>query len=255
MPCPTTSLARGSTLSAIRNPGRIAGLWYLLLVFIGPIRLIYIPEKLFVTGNATATANNIVTHEWLFRVGMVADLVGAVVLVYLTMAFYRLFEDVDRQLAVLVVILGGVMPALLYIVNVATDASALMVARGADFLNVFDKPQRDAFVLLLLRQHNHLDTAAEVLWGLWLAPLGLLVYRSRFLPRFLGIWLLFAAAAYVLISFIGELAPQFSDKAFLFAQPALFAEIALTLWLVIRGSGPGPSYDVESPLHLGATSR
>jgi hypothetical protein len=227
-------------VSAPRNPGRVAGLWYLLLVFLGPLRLIYIPEKLFVTGNAAATASNIIAHEWLFRFGMVADLLGAMVLVLLTMAFYRLFKDVDQQLAVLVVILGGVMPALLYIVNVATDASALMVARGADFLNVFDKAQRDALVLLILRQHSHLVTAAEILWGLWLAPLGMLVYRSRFLPRFLGVWLLFNALAYVLISLIGELAPQYSDTAFLFAQPALLAELALTLWLVIRGSGPKP---------------
>ena len=227
-------------MSAPRNPGRVAGLWYLLLVFLGPLRLIYIPEKLFVTGNAAATASNIIAHEWLFRFGMVADLLGAMVLVFLTMAFYRLFKDVDQQLAVLVVILGGVMPALLYIVNVATDASALMVARGAEFLNVFDKAQRDALVLLILRQHSHLVTAAEILWGLWLAPLGMLVYRSRFLPRFLGVWLLFNALAYVLISLIGELAPQYSDTAFLFAQPALLAELALTLWLVIRGSGPKP---------------
>jgi hypothetical protein len=227
-------------VSAPRNPGRVAGLWYLLLVFLGPLRLIYIPEKLFVTGNAAATASNIIAHEWLFRFGMVADLLGAMVLVFMTMAFYRLFKDEDQQLAVLVVILGGVMPALLYIVNVATDASALMVARGADFLNVFDKAQRDALVLLILRQHSHLVTAAEILWGLWLAPLGMLVYRSRFLPRFLGVWLLFNALAYVLISLIGELAPQYSDTAFLFAQPALLAELALTLWLVIRGSGPKP---------------
>ncbi|HEY2895635.1 MAG TPA: DUF4386 domain-containing protein [Gemmatimonadaceae bacterium] len=237
-------------MTASRNPGRVAGLWYLSLVFLGPLRLIYIPEKLFVTGNATATANNILGHEWLFRFGMITDLIGAVVLIYLTMAFYRLFEDVDQQLAVLVVILGGVMPALLYIVNVATDASALMVARGADFLNVFDKPQRDALVMLLLRQHGHLVTAAEVLWGLWLAPLGLLVYRSRFLPRFLGVWLLLNALAYVLISFTGELAPQYSDRAFFFAQPALLAELALTLWLVIRGSGPKPQLQRAAQVSL-----
>src|SRR2546430_14001932 len=105
---PTTEVTMTSTRNpAIRNriisnPGRVAGLWYLLLVFLGPLRLIYIPNKLFVTGNATATANNIVAHEWLFRFGMVADLCGAVVLIYLTMAFYRLFKDVDQQLAVLV---------------------------------------------------------------------------------------------------------------------------------------------------------
>ena len=227
-------------MTASRNPGRVAGLWYLSLVFLGPLRLIYIPNKLFVTGNATATTNNILAHEWLFRFGMITDLIGAVVLICLTMAFYRLFKDVDQQLAVLVVILGGIMPALLNFVNVATDASALMVAQGADFLNVFEKPQRDALVLLLLRQHSHLITAAEVLWGLWLVPLGMLVYRSRFLPRFLGVWLLINAVAYVTISVIGELVPQYSNRAFLFAQPALFGELALTLWLVIRGSGPKP---------------
>jgi hypothetical protein len=225
-------------MSVPRNPGRVAGLWYLALVFLGPLRLIYIPEKLFVTGNATATAENIAAHQWLFRFGMVDDLIAAVVLVYLTLVFYRLFKDVDQHLAVLVVILGGVMPGLLYFVNVATDESVLSIVRGADFLSVFDKPQRDALAMLLLRQHSHLNTAAEILWGLWLLPLGMLVFRSRFLPRFLGVWLLINGVAYVLLSFTGELMPEYSDKAFLLAQPALFGELALTLWLVIRGSAP-----------------
>jgi hypothetical protein len=114
-------------MSSTHNPGRVAGFWYLLLVVIGPLRLIYIPSKLFVHGNATATANNIAAHEWLFRFGMVGDLVGAIILIFLVLAFYRLFKRVDRYLAVLVVILGGVMPALIYFVNVVSDAGALMV--------------------------------------------------------------------------------------------------------------------------------
>jgi len=239
-------------MSAPKNPGRVAGLWYLALVLLGPLRLIYIPETLFVTGNATATADNIAAHEWLFRSGMVDDLIAAVVLVYLTLVFYRLFEDVDQHLAVLVVILGGVMPGLLYFVNVATDESVLAIVRGADYLSVFDKPQRDALAMLLLRQHSHLNTAAETLWGLWLIPLGMLVFRSHFLPRFLGVWLLINGVAYVLLSFTGELMPQYSDKAFLLAQPALFGEIALTLWLVIRGSRPTPRsrYAAEASLQM-----
>jgi len=112
-------------MSSTRNPGRVAGLWYLLLCVLGPLRLIYIPSKLFVHGNATATADNIAAHQWLFRFGIVADLVGAVILIVMTLAFYRLFKGVDQHLAVLVVILGGVMPALLYLVNVASDAATL----------------------------------------------------------------------------------------------------------------------------------
>ena len=163
------------------NPGRVAGLWYLLLVLIGPLRLIYIPNTLFVPHDAAATVSNILAHEWLFRLGMVADLTGACLLVVMTLTFYRLFEGVDRQLAAAVVIL--------YIVNVVADAAALTIASGADVLAVFDAPQRNALVMLFLRLHDLQVTAAEMIWGAWLFPLALLIWRSRFLPRFLGVWL------------------------------------------------------------------
>jgi hypothetical protein len=233
-------------MSSTHNPGRVAGVWYLLLVVMGPLRLIYIPNKLFVEGNATATVNNIAAHEWLFRFGMVGELVGAVVLIFLVLAFYRLFQRVDQYLAVLVVILGGVMPALIIFVNVVRDAGALMIVRGADFLSVFDKPQRDALVMLLLRLHAHQNTAAEILWGAWLFPLAILVYRSRFLPRFLGVWLVINGFAYVIMSFTGLLLPQYQDKVFLLSQPALFGELALMLWLLIKGAKP-PALDATAP--------
>jgi hypothetical protein len=225
-------------MPSTRNPGRVAGLWYLLLVLAGPIRLIYIPSKLFVHGNAAATASNIAAHEWLFRLGIVSDLFCAVILIFLTLALYRLFKAVDQNLAVLVVIFGGVMPALIDFVGIVSDAAALTLVRGADFLSVFDKPQRDALAMLFLRLHDHQNTAAEILWGLWLFPLAILTYRSRFLPRFLGVWLTINGFAYVLLSLTGELLPQYQNKLFLLSQPALFAEIAFMLWLVIRGAKP-----------------
>jgi hypothetical protein len=223
-----------------RNPGRVAGLWYLLLCILGPIRLMYIPSKLFVHGNATATVNNIAAHELLFRLGIVADLICAVILIFLALAFYRLFREVDQNLAVLVVILGGIMPAIIDFVGVVSDFGALMAVRGADFLSVFDKPQRDALAMLFLRLRDHQNTAAEILWGLWLIPLALLVYRSRFLPRFLGVWLVINGLAYVTMSFTGTLKPEYQAKVFIFSQPALVAELALMLWLVIKGAKPQP---------------
>ncbi len=225
-------------MPSTRNPGRVAGLWYLLLVLAGPVRLIYIPSKLFVHGNATATASNIAAHEWLFRLGIVSDLFCAVILIFLTLALYRLFKGVDQNLAVLVVIFGGVMPALIDFVGIVSDAAALTLVRGADFLSVFEKPQRDALAMLFLRLRDHQNTAAEILWGLWLFPLAILTYRSRFLPRFLGVWLTINGFAYVLLSLTGELLPQYQNKLFLLSQPALFAEIAFMLWLVIKGAKP-----------------
>ncbi len=232
-------------MSSTRNPGRVAGFLYLLLVLAGPIRLIYIPSKLFVHGNATATASNIAAHEWLFRFGIVSDLFCAVILIFLTLAFYRLFKGVDQNLAVLVVIFGGVMPALISFVGVVSDAAALMLVRGADFLSAFEKPQRDALAMLFLRLRDHQNTVAEILWGLWLFPLAILTYRSRFLPRFLGVWLTINGFAYVILSFTGELLPQYQNKVFILSQPALFGEVAFMLWLVIKGAKP-PALDAAA---------
>jgi hypothetical protein len=225
-------------MSSARNPGRVVGYWYLLLVLLGPLSLIYIPNKLFVQGNAAATAGNIAAHQWLFRFGMASDLLGAVVLIFLVLAFYRLFKGVDQHLAVLLVIVGGVMPALINFVNVVSEAGALTVAQSPDFLSVFDKPQRDALVMLFVRLHHHQIVAAEILWGLWLFPMGALVYKSGFLPRFIGVWLIINGVAYVVLSLTGLFAPQYQDKVFLFSQPALFGELAIMLWLVIKGANP-----------------
>jgi hypothetical protein len=225
-------------MNSISKNARIAGLWYLLLCVLGPLRLMYIPTKLFVHGNASATANNIAAHQLLFRLGIVADLACAVILIFLTLTFYRLFAGVDRNLAVLVVIFGGIMPAVIDMVGVVSDFAALMVARGADFLLVFDKPQRDALVMLFIHLRDHQNTAAEILWGVWLLPLAVLIYRSRFLPRFLGVWLVVNGIAYIALSITGVMWPQYQDKLFAFSQPALFGELALMLWLVIKGAKP-----------------
>ena len=234
-----------------RNPGRVAGVWYLLLLLC-PLRLVYIPNKLFVHGNAAATINNIATHQLLFRLGIIFDLAAAVILIFLTLAFYRLFAGVNRNLAAQVVIFGGVMPSLIYFVSVTWDLAALRVARGADFLSVFDKPQRDALAMLFLNLRDHQTTAAEILWGVWLLPLAVLIYKSRFLPRFLGVWLIINGIAYVNLSLTGVLWPQYQNKVFAYSQPAMFGELALMLWLVIKGARP-PASDYSRDALAGAT--
>jgi hypothetical protein len=225
-------------MSSTRNPGRVAGFLYLPLVVLAPFRLIYIPNTLFVHGDATATANNIAVHESLFRLGMVTDLLCGTILIFLTLALYRLLKGVDQNHAVLMVILGGVMPATIDFLNVLNDAAALMLVRGADFLAVLEKPQRDALAMLFLRLHHQEVVAAEILWGLWLFPLAMLVYRSRFLPRFLGVWLIINGFAYLTLSFTGLLVPQYEDMVSNIAFPALLGEIAITLWLLIKGARP-----------------
>jgi hypothetical protein len=227
-------------MSSTHNPGRVAGLLYLFLVVFAPFRLIYIPSTLFVSGNAAAMANKIAAHELLFRLGIISDLFCGTILIFLVLAFYRLFKGVDQNLAVLVVILGGLLPATIDFLNVVNDAAALVLVRGADFLSVFEKPQRDALAMLFLRLHHQEIVAAEILWGLWLFPLAILVYRSRFLPRFLGVWLIINGFAYLTMSFTGLLLPRYEDMVSNIAFPALLGEMAFMLWLVIKGAKPQP---------------
>ncbi|MDB5734563.1 MAG: hypothetical protein JWP16_2202 [Alphaproteobacteria bacterium] len=225
-------------MKSLLNPGRVAGLWYLLLVLSGPLRLLYIPSKLIVSADPAATAHNIVAHAWLFRWGMVDEVAMAVILIFLVMAFWRLFEGVDRGLAALVVIFGGVMPATLHLTGTVTDAGAMLAAQGADFLSAFSPAQRDGLVMLFLKLHGWQYTSAETLWGVWLLPLAVLVYRSRFIPRVLGLWLALNGIAYVIISATGLLLPQYQGRVFSLATPALYGELAIMLWLVILGAKP-----------------
>jgi hypothetical protein len=117
--------------------------------------------------------------------------------------------------------------------------------RGADFLSIFDKPQREALAMLFLNLHDHGFNVAEIFWGLWLFPLGLLVYRSRFLPRFLGVWLGLAGLAWVFLSLTSLLLPQYQHKVYTFSQPASFGEIVFMFWLLIKGAKP-PAVDART---------
>ncbi len=222
-------------MTSLSKNARIAGLLYLTLLA-APLRLIYIPSKLFVSGNASATADNIAAHETVFRLGIASELFTATITIFLTLALYRLFKDVDECVARLVVILGALMVTPIYFLNTINDAAALLFARGADFLSAFDKPRRDALVMVFLHMHGQGILANEVFWGLWLFPFGLLVYRSRFLPRILGVWLMLNCFAYLAASVTGILWPRYEQTVSNWVFPLMLGELAIMLWLIIMGA-------------------
>jgi len=218
---------------------RIAGAVYLSMVVTAPFSLIYVPGKLIVRGDATATANNVLAHETLFRLGIVADLITSIIFICVVLALYRLLSGVNKALASLMVALVLVSAAVGF-VNVLNNIGALILFRGGDFLTVLEKPQRDALGMLFLRLHGQGNVINEMFWGLWLFPFGVLVMRSRFLPRILGIWLVINGFAYLTISLTGLLFPQYMDKVNNIAFPVLFGELAIMLWLVIKGAKVQP---------------
>jgi hypothetical protein len=214
---------------------RVAGFFYLLLTVAAPLRLMYIPSTLFVKGDATATASNILAHETLFRIGIFSELFCGVVLIFLTLALFRLFKEVDRTLALLLVILGGILPATIDFLNGMGDSASLILLSGENFLSVFGKPQLDALVMLFLKLHQQQVIAAEILWGLWLFPMAALVIRSGFMPRFIGYWLILNGLGYLAVSVTGILLPQYSSVVSNIVFPTFLGEVAMMMWLLIMG--------------------
>jgi len=220
---------------------RVAGSLYVAMGLPAPFALIYLPGKLIVRGDATATANNILASQMLFRLGIVAELVSAVFFVLLVMALHRLLSGVNKNHARLMVGLVLVSVAITF-VGVVNNIAALTLFRGADFpyLSVFDKPQRDALGMLFLGLHSQGTFVNEIFWGLWLLPFGLLVMRSGFLPRILGVLLIVNGFAYVVISLTWLLLPAYGSVLFRASLPALLGELWIMLWLLIKGAKVEP---------------
>jgi hypothetical protein len=222
------------------NPGRVAGCLYLLLGF-SVFRPIYITGRLIVREDALATARNLATHESLFRLGIVADLLAGISCIFVALALYHLLEAAGRMLAVLMVILGGVMPCVIDFFNGLNDVAALLLVRGEPVFSQLDRPQQAALATLFLRLHDHGFLINEIFAGLWLFPFGILVFRSRFLPRILGAGLIVNGCAYLAISFTGLLAPVYVDRVTRVASPFFVGEGAIMLWLLIKGARPLPA--------------
>src|SRR5450631_1318613 len=179
-----------------QNPGRVTGLLYLLVSIPGVFALMYVPSKVIVHGNPTATIINIAASETLFRLGIAAQLTSQALFIFVALALYDLLKGVNQRHAALMVTLIVVSIPIAFL-NELNAIATLVLVHGADFLSIFEKPQRDALAMLFVDLHSHGFDVVSIFWGLWLFPLGLLVYRSGFFPRVLGILLMAHCFAYL----------------------------------------------------------
>lgn len=231
---------------------RAAGAVYLALVLTAPFSLLYVPGKLIVRGDTVATAHNILAHELLFRLCIVSELLSSVIFICLGMALYRFLSEVGKGWARLMV--GFVLvSAAVGFLNVLNYVAALTLFHGVAFLGALEKSQCDALGMLFVRLHGQGEMMNEIFWGVWLFPFGLLVYRSGFLPRFLGVWLILACFGWIALSLTALLFPPYYETAFKVAQPVLFAEMAMMLWLLIKGAKPHTSPSVEKDVAFPGT--
>ena len=221
----TTSTAEASPL--VR--ARVAGFLYLIANLFAPFTLLYLPSHFIVRGDSAATAGNIMASEPLFRLGIVSNLFNAIANIFLVLALYQLLKIVNRNMASLMVIFSlAAVP--ISMINELTQLAVLQLLGGADYLRAFPVDQLQALVYLFLRLHGQGLLIAQIFWGLWLFPMGYLVFKSGFLPRILGVLLVIGCFGYMTQSFAALLGHNLNIIFF-----TSWGELLLLLWLLIKG--------------------
>lgn len=240
-------------MHTLKRTGRTAGFLYLLVILLGPFVLIYVPNRLFVPGDASATVSNILAHETLFRMHIVAGIVVELLFISVVLVLFQLLKGVNRTLATVMVI-TILLDAPLAFLSVANEVATLAMAKGAGYLSALEKPQRDAIAALLINADRESIYVSELFWGLWLLPLAVLIHRSGFVARWLGVWIGVNGAAYVVLAFIGIIRPTYYDSALRVATPLLFGEVALMVWLLRVGARVRDDADTRLGRHAAAAA-
>ena len=221
-------------IQPLKKTARLAGLLGLLMGIPLPFSLFYVPSKIIVSGNSAATARNILDNEFLFRAGIVGHLFGATVFLFLVFVLYRLFKSVNDNLAKLMVALVVVQIPIVFLIE-TFNLSALMLLKG-EILEASDPLQHQDLSMLLVRTGRYGISVLQIFWGLWLLPYGLLVYKSGFIPRVLGVLLFINGIGYLFESLTFLLLQRnVYDFVRQFTFVTYFGEAAIMLWYLIKG--------------------
>lgn len=219
---------------------RLAGLLYLIVVLTGFFNLMYVPQQLFVDADSAATASAILASLPLFKLGIIAGILCYLAFLLLPLALYRLLAAHGTWAATLMVAFAVTsVPISLY--NLTHRLEVLTLLGDAHYLAAFSQADLYARMELALDAYRAGLQISEVFWGLWLLPLGLLIWRSRLVPRVLGALLIAGGIGYLIQMMGGVLAPEFrgSTLASIGTLPAGLGEIGTCLWLLIRGAPAG----------------
>jgi hypothetical protein len=230
-----------------RNLARLAGVLYLLVAIFGGFAQMGARAGVLVSGDAAATAANIRASEAVFRFGFVADVINVVTFLGVALVLYTILAPVSRSWSRAFLAFNAIAVAIMG-VDLVNHAGALIVATDPSYGATLGAGAADALAGLFLELHRYGYLVAEIFFGLWLLPLGVVVYRSGYFPRVLGAGLVIGSFAYLASFAIDMVSPGFSSSlAVLVAMPAALAEVSFLLWLLVRGANAAPEAAARVP--------
>lgn len=226
-------MSEKSTIS-FKNTGRIAGLLYLVVVLTGIFSLGYVPSKLIVWDNPSATFSAIKESQFLFRSGIVSGLICYTFFLFLPLVLYKLLKPAHKTYALYMVVLAVVSVPISF-VNILNKFAVLSIINGQN-----SEPTNEVLqqVMFYLNQYDYGNLIVQVFWGLWLFPLGYLIFKSGIIPKFLGVLLMLGCLSYLINFFGNTLFSNYSELGIssYVRLPATLGEIGTCLWLLIMGA-------------------
>jgi hypothetical protein len=226
------------TETSITSPkvyARIGGVLYLINIVFGFFAIGYVPGVIVVANNAAATSSNILSHELLYRLGIVAHIIILLTNIPLAVIFFRLFKVVNKNITLLVVFFTLVGTAI-EAANLLNQFTPLLLLKDGVGQNAFTPEQIQSLTFRLLRLHTFGFNLALVFFGFYGISIGSLIFKSTFLPKFIGVFLWIGGICYLFYSFSNFLAPNFSAQLVPYIQiPSGLAELTFCLWMLIAG--------------------
>ena len=214
---------------------RMAGVLYLINIACGIFGELFVRGHLVVAGNAVATAHNIMASEFLFRCGIVGDLIMHITDVPMAVIFYVLLRPVSRDLSLLAALFGMLQTAVL-VANKLNLVTVLLLLGGSNYLKAFDQNQLQALAQLSLALHEHGFGVGLVFFGVSCLVTGYLLFRSEYFPKTLGVLQAIAGLCYLANSFAQLFSPALAEKMFpIILIPAFVGELGTCLWLIMKG--------------------
>lgn len=214
---------------------RIGGLLYLLIIIAGMFAEVFVRNKLFVSGDATATANNIINSPFLWRIGISADLIMQICDLPVMLILYLLLKPVNKNIALLNLLFNMIQTAVL-VANKLNLLNALFLLGDAEYLKTLGPNQLHSLSYLSIKLHEFGFGIGLIFFGIVCLLEGYLIFKSGYFPKTLGILMQVAGLCYLTNSFTLILAPKLANIMFpVILIPPLIAELSLCLWLIFKG--------------------
>lgn len=229
-------------MTSTKTLARIAGFLYLIVAIGGGFSELYVRSSVKVPGDAAATAANIAAHSTLFRIGFATDLIDFTAFLGVGLVLYVILKRVNPEIALAMLVINAISVAM-QALNMLNHLGALLIAIDPRFTAGMSAQAANSLVLLLLEMHRHGYLVAQIFFGLYLLPLGYLVYKSGYFPKVLGIVLMVGCAGYLAGVAATYMAPALqSTPATYLAMVGGISEVLFLLWLLIMGVNEHSSF-------------